>query len=790
MNILKQRYFGDGETTWGDVVNRVIDYVIPEASEERKETTREMMLHGYFIPNSPCLVNAGKSKMGLLACFVVDFQDTIEDIYKTKLNFALVARKGGGCGVSLEKIRPEGAKVAGSTHGYAGGPLKFADTISHDMDALTQSGFRNMAIMFVQNVYSPDIIKFIKAKTEEEEGKISNANMSVMVDDVFMNAVLNNENYWTEFDGVKYQEYKAKDIFDMIVEGMWKNGEPSFLFKDTINNNSPYKYTGQELIATNPCVIGDTLIQTVEGEIPIKDLVGKEIDVYCRIDENQLGISRAFNIHKTRKDAELVQIITTRGDLICTPNHLIYTKNRGYAQAKDITRKDNLCALNQSMMSELYKGISLTGTNKNKYIKEHRFIAGHYWDINDKIVHHKDGNTLNNKLSNLEVLEHSYHSSITNIGHENWCERNEETGRFLPKKEHKKRKSVKLDYYPTGVNLKVLSVRYLPYKEDVYDMEVETYHNFFANNIVVHNCAEEPLPSNGSCDIGSLDLSKFVNEDKELDLEKLEIATRLGIRFLDDVLNKNTYPTKEMEKWAVDNRAVAIGIMGYADMLLMMEIAYGSEKALEILENTMKFIYSIAEDESKIMGKELGIPRECKKLPVPRRNITLITVAPTGSVSLIAGCSSGIEPIFSEIILRNDKTGTYTFENDLADKPYFRCAVSTNGSQEVTWEEHVLTLASAQKYNDSGTSKTCNVPNHTHKETIEKIVIMAWRKGCKGITIYRNGSRKKEVLSPKLVKKDRCPVCGEDLIKTDGGKLRCLNHTKNDIIERITTFYD
>jgi ribonucleoside-diphosphate reductase alpha chain len=224
MNILRQRYFGEGETKWDDVVNRVIDYVIPEASETRKESTREMMLNGYFIPNSPCLVNAGKPGAGLAACFVVDFPDNIEGIYKTKLDFALIARKGGGCGTSLSKIRPEGAKVAGSTHGYAGGGVKFADTISHDADALTQSGFRAMAIMFTETAYQPDILKFITAKSEE--GRISNANISVVVDDAFMNAVINDEKYWTEFEGTKYQEYRARDVFELIVEGMWKNGEP------------------------------------------------------------------------------------------------------------------------------------------------------------------------------------------------------------------------------------------------------------------------------------------------------------------------------------------------------------------------------------------------------------------------------------------------------------------------------------------------------------------------------------------------------------------------------------
>jgi len=141
-HILEQRYFNKSlnETKWEDVVNRVIEYVIPKADKEQKETTRQMMLETYFVPNSPCLVNSGKKDSGLAACFVVDFPDTIEGIYKTKLDFALIARKGGGCGTSLEKIRPEGSTVAGSTHGYAGGGIKFADTISHDADALTQAG--------------------------------------------------------------------------------------------------------------------------------------------------------------------------------------------------------------------------------------------------------------------------------------------------------------------------------------------------------------------------------------------------------------------------------------------------------------------------------------------------------------------------------------------------------------------------------------------------------------------------------------------------------------------------
>ena len=182
--ILRKRYFNKDETKWEELCGRVINFVVPTWSKKDKDIMYQLLLNTYFLPNSPCLVNSGKKNAGLAACFVVDFPDTIEGIYRTKLDFALIARRGGGCGTSLSKIRPEGAIVAGSTHGYAGGGVKFADTISHDAEALTQAGFRAMAIMFTESVYHPDIIKFITAKTEE--GRISNANMSVIVDDAFM----------------------------------------------------------------------------------------------------------------------------------------------------------------------------------------------------------------------------------------------------------------------------------------------------------------------------------------------------------------------------------------------------------------------------------------------------------------------------------------------------------------------------------------------------------------------------------------------------------------------------
>jgi ribonucleoside-diphosphate reductase alpha chain len=149
-NILVKRYFEEGEKTWDELVDRNIKFVVPQ-TYKNKSLLKQIILNRYFLPNSPCLANAGKIDAGLAACYVVDFPDTIEGIYETKYDFALIARKGGGCGTTLSNIRPKGSKVNGSTHGYAGGAIPFADTISHDMTVMTQGGLRAMAIMFTMS---------------------------------------------------------------------------------------------------------------------------------------------------------------------------------------------------------------------------------------------------------------------------------------------------------------------------------------------------------------------------------------------------------------------------------------------------------------------------------------------------------------------------------------------------------------------------------------------------------------------------------------------------------------
>jgi len=878
-NILQKRYFQEGEKTWKQLVDRVVDNILDEATQEDKETTRQMMVNRYFIPNSPCLVNAGKKNAGLFACFVVDFNDTIEEIYKTKLEFALIARKGGGCGTSLSKIRPENSKVAGSSHGFAGGPLKFADTISHDMEALTQAGFRSMAIMFVQSIYHPDIIKFINSK--KEEGSISNANMSVMVDDVFMNKVKNNEKYWTEFNGVKYQEYNAKDIFNLIIEGEWCNGEPSILFFDRIND-SPYKYTGQEIFSTNPSLRKGTKILTDSGIFCIEELEGKFFNVI-----NLNGILSPASCFLSGKNRNLWKIsFSGSEDIYCTEEHkwavlddfgnyskfltsdlaigdripinLMEKTYGGLGNYSDgfiigwiygdgwitkrtdngkqqvgiiISKKDadnGVKDVLQNKLSEIgvetsfperknrqsvWYEFNTVNEKLNKFLdsfgvkEKTRGLPSKIWNECSKefTLGFLDGlissdgyvdkyrikiTTAHNILANeiteiLGFMGISANNNKTeffgNFSKDKLSERFDicfssrfaETWKFTNKYKNDKLEkfSKKRDYYFRVVE----NIEKTNLFEDVWDIRVnDTTHCFSLANVITGNCSEQPLPPDGTCNLASLDLSKFLNKKNEIDYEKLELASRLGVKFLDTVIDKNSFPTKEIEEWSYKNRPIGLGIMGFADLCLMKEIAYGSEESCDLLESILSFIYGIAEDESIKLGLQKGVPEMCKLLPIPRRNITLNTVAPTGTVSLIAGCSNSVEPIFSEITIRNDKTGTYIFKNDLENESYFRCAVSANGAKEVTWEEHILILASAQKYIDSGVSKTINFPNHTHRETIAKAVMMAWEMGAKGIASYRNGSRKQEVLTPKNIKKDKCPNCGNDLVMIDNHK-KCIN---------------
>lgn len=259
-------------------------------------------------------------------------------------------------------------------------------------------------------------------------------------------------------------------------------------------------------------------------------------------------------------------------------------------------------------------------------------------------------------------------------------------------------------------------------------------------------CGEQPLPSYGSCNLGSINIAhdSFIN-DGHYDYVELEKAVRTITRFLDNVGSRNIFPNNRFRRWYEDHRPIGIGIMGLADLFLKFGIKYGSRASTEFLRSIMGFIQTMSWDESRKLGYERGVPSHCDG--VDRRNITTVSIAPTGSIAFIARCSHGIEPIFAPKYTRTDERGEeYVFEHPQANEPFFASSINDDHSKMPTWKEHIKIQAAAQSRCDSGVSKTINFPNGATIEDVYNAIVEAWVYGCKGVTAYRDGSRLKQVL--------------------------------------------
>jgi ribonucleoside-diphosphate reductase alpha chain len=303
-------------------------------------------------------------------------------------------------------------------------------------------------------------------------------------------------------------------------------------------------------------------------------------------------------------------------------------------------------------------------------------------------------------------------------------------------------------------------------------------------------CSEQPLLPYESCNLGSINLVKLVKEvqdtsssyKREFDWEGLAETVKWSVRFLDCVISVNKLPFKEIEDATLRTRKIGLGVMGFADTLLLLGIKYDSEEALIFADKLMEYITYYSRLESSELAKELDpFPAFEKLKPFKRidslwdvetldwnmldiqirdyglRNACITTIAPTGSISLIAGVSSAIEPIFQWKYTYNRVDQTFTEYHYLA-KPYL-----DNNKElpdyfvtalDIKPEWHIKMQATFQKWIDSGISKTINLSNNATKEDVYNSIILAWKLGCKGITVYRTGSREKEVLVVDKIKEE------------------------------------
>lgn len=293
-------------------------------------------------------------------------------------------------------------------------------------------------------------------------------------------------------------------------------------------------------------------------------------------------------------------------------------------------------------------------------------------------------------------------------------------------------------------------------------------------------CGEQPLLPYESCNLGSINLAKMV-KDGDVDWARLKTVVRLAARFLDNVIEVNNYPIPQIAEMTRSNRKIGLGVMGWADLLILLGLPYNSDEAVELGETLMKFITDEARQISMILAAERGPFPNFKgsafdqKGSKPVRNATSTTIAPTGTISIMAGASSGVEPLFAvsyvRQVLDNDILVEVhpLFEKIARDRgfysPELMKLIAQHGTvqdipqvpedvrrvfvtaHDITPEDHIRMQAAFQKYTDNAVSKTVNFCNSATREDVATVYRLAYQLGCKGVTIYRDGSRDQQVLS-------------------------------------------
>ncbi|MGI6113270.1 MAG: vitamin B12-dependent ribonucleotide reductase [Mahellales bacterium] len=335
-------------------------------------------------------------------------------------------------------------------------------------------------------------------------------------------------------------------------------------------------------------------------------------------------------------------------------------------------------------------------------------------------------------------------------------------------------------------------------------------------------CGEQPLLPYESCNLGSINLDKMlkkVGDGYKIDYDKLGQTVETAVHFLDNVIDANKYPLEQIERMTKSTRKIGLGVMGFADMLFKLGIPYNSDRAVSIAEKVMKFIQDRSKEVSARLAQDRGpFPLYDQSIYHKRglklRNATTTTIAPTGTISIICNATSGVEPLFAISFFRN------VMDNDklMEVHPYFKGIAEKEGfyseelmmeiaqkgslahvqgipshikdvfvvAHDVSPKYHVMIQAAFQKYTDNAVSKTVNFPREATKDDVREVYMLAYKTGCKGVTIYRDGSRETQVLNVGQVKTEKKPVQDTGVRPYDDKPVRLKPRTRPNVTSGIT----
>lgn len=783
------------------------------------EKVKELILNKKFLFGGRILSNRGTDRGAMSNCNSLGYiEDSLADIMQANTDLALTYKAQGGQGLSLSKIRPKGTLI--NNNFPSDGIVPFMEMFNITTKSISQGGNRRGALLIALDVWHKEALNFIKIKSNLNS--INNANLSLEVDDKFMSII---ENYYKtgeepivhikrtyEGNEIEYDVEPVK-LYKEICSYSNRYAEPGILFIDRMKKyNMAQNHSTYRIECTNACVSGDTLILTEDGYKKISDLVDKQVNIWN-------GYTWSLVTPKiTGHNVPMFRVHLSNGNYLdCTDYHKwIIKDNSNRVETKDLKIGDIIEDFNypvididnyigKNLIEDCYK--EKDNTEEDKIFNMNEFPSV-LCSLKERVNWLTSLIYLCGKVNNgyiqIKSTDKSYSINLQYFLNSLGCSCNiVNDGVIIPGYYASKLISLGLVinekhvYDLTKPELQIIDIEKLEDAETVYCFNEPINHTGIFNGIMTGQCSEIPMTKHGACILGSINLGEYVTDpftsSAKVDYAALIKDIPTVVRAMDDIVTENQpkHVLPGQAKVAETYRNVGIGIMGLNDLLVKLGLKYGEPESVALAGHIMKVIFrncvlssvALAKERGNFPGYESNIwdtdiiknnfsEEEIIELKKEDhlRNLSLVSIAPTGSIGTMLSISTGAESYFAlsfkrrTISLDGDKEHYYDVYVDTIQE-YQKITGNSDipsyfvGANDIPWKQRVDMQSSLQTGVDQAISSTVNLPKTTTNEDIEQLYLYAWKKGLKGITIYTDGSRD-PILSTEEKKPDVIQPCG------------------------------